>query len=49
MHTHQKDLENLSARITLWRVFARWKHCIRFLCGHQQGQVKNITAGEGSG
>ncbi|OXB64645.1 hypothetical protein ASZ78_008721, partial [Callipepla squamata] len=48
VHAHQKDLEKLSARITLWRIFARWKHCIRFLCSHQQGQVKSITAGEGS-
>lgn len=34
VHAHQKDLENLSARITLWRVFARWKHYV-VLCAEE--------------
>lgn len=49
VHAYQKDLDRLSARITLRTVFAHWRHCIHFLCGHQQGQFKKITAGEGSG
>ncbi|NXG34967.1 SFI1 protein, partial [Dromaius novaehollandiae] len=28
MHAHQKRIEKLAAKIVLWRVFARWKHCI---------------------
>ncbi|XP_065594981.1 protein SFI1 homolog [Cyrtonyx montezumae] len=31
VHAHQKDLEKLSARITLWRVFACWKRYV-ILC-----------------
>uniref|UniRef100_A0A8C9FB38 SFI1 centrin binding protein n=1 Tax=Pavo cristatus TaxID=9049 RepID=A0A8C9FB38_PAVCR len=39
VHAHQKDLEKLSVRITLWRAFARWKHYV-VLCVEETVQCE---------
>ncbi|XP_035412651.1 protein SFI1 homolog [Cygnus atratus] len=36
-HAHQKEIEKLSARIALWRAFARWKHYV-VLCVEENQQ-----------
>ncbi|NXC45907.1 SFI1 protein, partial [Penelope pileata] len=39
VHAHQKDIEKLSAKITLWRVFAHWKHYV-VLCMEETRQCE---------
>ncbi|KAM9281581.1 protein SFI1 homolog isoform 2-T2 [Morus bassanus] len=37
MHAHRKDIEELAARIALWRAFAHWKHYV-VLCVEETRQ-----------